>query len=80
MEEMVKGLRIDENNLKTLVNKVVEEYTNKGFTDREIFKLKLWNVVKTDTFASLVKSRGYDGVKTIEYGNECYGIFEDKGC
>ena len=78
MEEMVKGLRIDENTLKTLVNKVVDEYTNKGFTDREIFKLKLWNVVKTDTFASLVKSRGYDGVITNEFGNECYGIFDDK--
>lgn len=82
MVEMVKGLGLDEKGAYDLVDKVIQEIKQddkyKLYNDEAIFKLKLWQIVKSKVFADLVKSKGYDGVRTVEFNNECYGIFNDK--
>ena len=74
MQNMVKDLNLDEKSLKSLINEVKEDNL---LDDRGEFKMKLYTIVRSDAFANMLKSKGYDGVKTIEFGNECYGIFND---
>lgn len=45
---------------------------------QEFYKYKIFTLVRTTRFRNLLISKGYDSVKTIEFGNECLGVFSNK--
>ncbi len=60
-------------------NKLVNAIATKNkLTNEEYYKLKIFSIVRTDEFAQILKTRNYDCVRTIEFGNECFGVFDSK--
>ena len=41
----------------------------------EFYQYKIFTLVRTTQFRDLLISKGYDSVRTIEFGSECLGVF-----
>lgn len=42
---------------------------------QEFYQYKIFTLVRTAEFRDLLISKGYDSVRTIEFGSECLGVF-----
>lgn len=42
---------------------------------QEFYQYKIFTIVRTTQFRDLLISKGYDSVRTIEFGSECLGVF-----
>ena len=42
---------------------------------QEFYQYKIFTLVRTPQFRDLLVSKGYDSVRTVEFGSECLGVF-----
>ena len=43
----------------------------------EFYQYKIFTLVRTTQFRDLLISKGYDSVRTVEFGSECLGVFNN---
>ena len=79
--KIITDLNLSANEQIKLYKDVIQEKLDAKVIDKQddadlyLYKIRLYSIVNTKAFAELVKSRGYDSIKTLEDGKVCYGVF-----
>lgn len=79
--KIITDLNLSANEQIKLYKDVLQEKIDAKVIDKQddadlyLYKIRLYSIVNTKAFAELVKSRGYDSIKTLEDGKVCYGVF-----
>lgn len=56
--------------------RVLEHYNGDKSPQMYEYNLKIHIVTRTNVFRKVVQSKGYDGIKTLEGGHLCFGVFK----
>lgn len=69
--KLIYKLGLKEDEVRPLLDQVIDEYDVKN----DGYQMRIDVFVRSTIFKNILIKKGYDGIKAIEQGNECYGIF-----